>query len=190
MNIAKLTQLVDELYMHAPSAADPWIDFGYPKHVKVVVEHAAKLATHYKANSDFCIAGALLHDIADAVMPRAEQGHEARCSQLAAELLTAAGCNIDDQQTIINDIIGPHSCRERVPELLEAKILATADAMAHLDTDFYLHFAWRHFGAPEYEDYKAWVRQRIEKDYHRKIFFDDAREQMTSKYNALKLVFS
>jgi HD superfamily phosphodiesterase len=190
MNITKLSELVHNLYINAPAEADPWIDFGYPKHVLVVAANATSLAKRYGANVAFCTAGALLHDVADAVMQRAEEGHEDRSREIAVELLTAAGCNANDQRIIIEDIIGPHSCRERMPESLEAKILATADAVAHLDTDFYLHFAWRHFGAPVYEDYKRWVRERVEKDYHKKIFFDAVREQITPRYEALKLIFS
>ncbi len=189
-----LKQKVDFIYKEASANSDSWIDWGYPNHVLKVVHYAEQLAYRFKGNIEFVVAGALLHDIADAVMPRGGAEHQQKSEVMAKELLT--DCEFSDAETavIINDVIAPHSCREGAPEMVEGKILATADAMAHLLTDFYVVFCWRHYGAAgndlSYKQYKEWVLKRLEKDFHRKIQFDEVRKETLPSYSALKQVFS
>lgn len=189
--IEKLIIEVDKLYKAGNSNSDPWIFWGYPNHVLVVKNNTEKIAKKENANIEYCVAGALLHDIADVEMDRFDNGHEKRSLQLAHDLLRKTGFEQDEIDSIINDVIIPHPCNEIMPTNLEGKILATADAMSHFQTDFYTFFCWQHWGREKsYDDFKKWVLVKIEKDFNKKIFFDYVKEKIEPDYLALKNIFS
>lgn len=186
----KLKQKVHELYTSNNPNADPWNFWGYPNHVLIVAKNAEELAKRFNSNVDFCVAGALLHDIADVEMLRANPDHEQRSLELARELLKDVGFGESEIVEIVDKIIAPHSCRKTFPETLEGKVLATADAMAHFQTDFYPFFAWQHYGSKDYEGFKAWLLKKIEKDFCKKIFFDEVKAEIREDYIAIRRVYS
>ena len=78
-----------------------------------------------------------------------------------------------------------------MPTTLEGKVMATADGLAHFLTDFYPLFCWRHYGPQDdYAVFKAWMLGKMEKDFTKKLFFDDVKQQVLPRYEALKLIFS
>lgn len=186
-----LRQKVEKLYTAKNPDADVWIDWGYTNHVLFVADLTEKIAEKEGANVERAVAGALLHDIADAVMARARPEHEAESLVIARNLLQESGFSPEDTDFIITEIITPHSCKELMPTALEGKVMATADGAAHFLTDFYPLFCWRHYGPKDdYSTFKAWVLQKMEKDVTKKLFFDDIKQQVLPRYEALKLVFS
>jgi putative nucleotidyltransferase with HDIG domain len=186
-----LRQSVHKLYTANNPKADVWIDWGYPNHVLVVAELSEKIAKTQGGNSEHIIAGALLHDIADAVMARKSPEHEVESLKLAEKLLQENGFSVKDTDFVVNEIIKPHSCKELMPTTLEGKVMATADGAAHFLTDFYPLFCWRHYGPKDdYQAFKDWMLVKIEKDFNKKMFFDDVKEEMRPRYEALKLIFS
>lgn len=186
-----LKQKVEELYTSKRPDADAWIDWGYRNHVLVVAKIAENIAKTQNANVEFCVAGALLHDIADAVMARNRPEHETESLMIADNLLQESGFNIDEADHIIREIIKPHSCDPELPTILEGKVVATADGAAHFMTDFYLLFCWRHYGPQDdYQDFKKWVLRKIEKDYTKKMFFEDIKTEIKPYYEAIKLLYS
>lgn len=187
-----LRQSVEELYTSNNPEADVWIDWGYPKHVLVVADLTGKIAIAQNANVEFAVAGALLHDIADAVMARKSPNHEARSLEIASNLLQENGFSSSETQHILQEIIKPHSCYEPLmPTTLDGKVMATADGAAHFLTDFYPLFCWRHYGPEDnYEVFKAWMLKKMEKDFTKKLFFGDVKQEVLPRYEALKLLFS
>jgi putative nucleotidyltransferase with HDIG domain len=190
IRIEKVKKEVESLYTSHNPHADPWIIWAYPNHVLVVAQNAERLATEQKANKEFCVAGALLHDIADAVIPRFSENHEKESLRIANEILEKCGYSEEECTMIVNEIIAPHSCSHTMPKTLEGKILATADAMAHFQTDFFLYFAWQHLGGKELVSLKKWVLEKSEKHFNKKIFFEEYREEIEPEYTAVKLLFS
>lgn len=80
----------------------------------------------------------------------------------------------------------PRQCSQNI----RGKILATADAIAHLTTDIYvkLHkIKVPHTISPQ--EFTDWVLNKLDRDFHDKIFFVDVRQQMKPKYNQLKKHF-
>lgn len=187
-----LRQKVEELYTAKQPEADRWVDWGYKNHVLVVAELAEKIAKKHGGNVEFVVAGALLHDVADAVMARKRPEHEQKSLQMAENLLQQSGFSPKDTAFIVQEIIKPHSCNdELMPTTLEGKIVATADGAAHFTTDFYLVFCWRHYGPKDdYYVYKKWVLEKLEKNIGKKLFFEDVRQEVTPRYQALKALFS
>lgn len=186
-----LRQNVKTLYAANNPGADVWIDWGYKNHVLVVADHAERLAIAHHANVELAVAGALLHDIADAVMARRNPEHEATSLAIAEELLRKSGFSNDETVFVINEIIKPHSCKEVIPTVIEGKVMATADGAAHFLTDFYPLFCWRHYGPQDdYRVFKTWMLAKMEKDINRKLFFDDVKQEVLPRYEALRLIFS
>ena len=186
-----LRRAVEELYTANNPNADEWIDWAYKNHVLFVANLAEKIAIKQQAKTELVVAGALLHDIADAVMARESSSHEDKSLEMAAKLLQESGFAPSETNFIVNEIIKPHSCYEPLlPTTLEGKVMATADGAAHFLTDFYPLFCWRHYGPKDdYQAFKDWMRAKMEKDFTKKLFFDDIKEEVRPRYEALKLLF-
>lgn len=190
-NLETLKQHVEALYTAGNPEADVWVDWAYPNHVLVVAGKTETIAMAQGANIERAVAGALLHDIADAVTARRDPDHEAKSLLMAEELLRASGFNLADTEFVVNEVIRPHSCKELMPTTLEGKVMATADGAAHFLTDFYPLFCWRHYGPQDdYQVFKAWMLAKMEKDFTKKLFFDDVKQEVKPHYEALKLIFS
>lgn len=188
----QVQEKVKELYtkQHADKSWQEWLSWAYPNHVCIVEKEAQKLAERFGGNVEYSCVGALLHDIADAELTRDNPAHHARSEELARVILKESGFSSEEIEQIVVEVIAPHSCRELMPTVFEGKILATADALAHLSTDFYIYFAWQHWGnkggVPKYSDFREWVLSRIERDFYKKIWFDEIRQENEHFYRALK----
>ena len=188
--IAKLSQLVGKRYLEAPPEADEWIAWGYQNHVLVAAKFAQELALRFSGSVENCVAGALVHDIADTEMERGQDGHQKRSLQLGRSMLLEAGFSDKQSSKIVDEVAAPHSCKKSLlPETLDGKIFATADALAHLSNDFFVYLCWARRDK-RYEDYRRWAAKKIEKAYHRKIFFDEIRAEWDARYHFLKGLFA
>ncbi len=88
----------------------------------------------------------------------------------------------------VQNIILTHSCGKNKPKTLEGKILATADAMAHYINDFYLQIATT--GRRNTTDFKLWALEKLNRDYHKKIFFPWAKEKIKARHELLMKLFT
>ena len=70
-------------------------------------------------------------------------------------------------------------------------MLATADGMWHLQTNFFPVISYMHRpeGTHTYEEWQVWFSNKIERDFGSKIFFDYERAEVKKDYEALKRVF-
>ncbi len=192
--IENLERMVCDLYEERRPERDSWSDWLYANHVIIVADYATELAPRFGAKADLTRAGALLHDIADSVMPRLAdpEAHERRSLEIARELMKTAGFSGEEVALVVEDAIRYHSCHgDERPVSIEGKVLSTADSLAHLQTDFYAHAVWA-FGHEDktLEFFKTWFAKKIERDYHIKIQFDEIREECREKYEMLKAVFA
>lgn len=189
--IDQLETAVRQMYeAKDPNRAD-WADYLFEDHVLVVADYASQLARKYGANEELARAGALLYDIADAVMPRNNPEHETKSLEIAHDLLTKNNYSPDEISLVVDDAIRYRSCRNgEQPASLESKILATADSFAHLKTDFYL-YAIRAFAAAKTRtETKDWVLKKLDRDFHNKILLEDERAELQHDYDILKELFS
>lgn len=180
---------VQNLYLNSNREMARWM---WNNHVQIVADNAQKLAIKYKADEDMCIYGALLHDIGDVWTERDDKMFDAKSQTESTRILQNAKYSPSQIKIIMTEIIAPHSCYpNNMPTILEGKILATADALAHLTTPFYesLH----NMGLPKQispKEFNTWVTQKINRDYHSKIFFEDERTQVEHNYSKLLSHFS
>ncbi len=189
--LEKVQASVRELYLNKDPNRDEWADWLYDNHVLVVAKTAHDLAKKYGASEEMSEAAALLHDVADVKMARANPGHEEASLEIARQVMTEAGFTADEISLVVDDAIRYHSCHggER-PASKEGLVLATADSLAHLQTDFYVYAAWAYGKTRSLEELKVWALKKIERDLNSKISFDDEREGARADYELVKELFS
>lgn len=188
--IEKLKEKIDTLYQTENSNRDEWANWLYKNHVFVVADNAKKFAERFGADVDLSVAAGMLHDVADAIMKRVDEGHKEKSFEIAREFLQESGFSENEIKIIVDDAIlfhGCHGCHgDGVPTSLEGKVMATADAVAHISSDFYKY-------AIQYKrdrkDLKEWGLKKIERDFYSKIFFDDVREEVREDYEKAKDLF-
>ena len=176
------------MYRAEHPARDQWADWMWERHVTIVAGYAGELAKRYGANADLAVAGAVLHDIVDAVRPRHDPRHKAESERLAREFLKDAGFTEEEILIVVDDAIRFHSCHgDEKPRSPEGKILATADALSHLKTDFYDYAVQSMKERGElHEKISQWIFEKIERDFHKKIAFDEVREEARTDYERIK----
>ena len=187
-----LTTIVQDLY----SAKDPnradWADWLAKNHVFVVADNAKVLAQRFGANEELSQVAGMLHDIADVKINRFDDKHEAMSLELARELMAKTGFNDEEISLVVDDAIRWHSCHDgNSPKSLEGKALATGDALAHIQTNFYIYGTWSDGkeGRP-LEETKAWALKKLDRDFNDKILFPEVREECRANYEHLKAMFS
>lgn len=192
IRLEQLKKKVDELYLAKNESRADWADWLYAHHVFVVAGYGGELANRFGANKELSMAAGMLHDIADAVMKRENPEHEEKSMEIARGLLRDAGFNDEEIKIVVDDAIRLHGCHNGItPRTFEGKVMATADALAHLKTDFYDH-AVKTFRAQKEsaEDIKQWIFSKLERDFNAKILFDEIKEEAKPDYERLKSFFS
>jgi tRNA (guanine37-N1)-methyltransferase len=187
--IELLTAKVDALYKaQSPSRAD-WSDWLYQSHVHVVAAFAHRLARKYRADADSARAGAMLHDIADAVMSRFNPDHAQTSAQIARGFLKESGFADAAIDVIVDDAMACHGCKEgKLPQTLEGKIVATADAMAHLATNYY-DLARQHLKkeGKSNKEIAAWISAKVHRDFGSKLLFEKEVTEMRPYFERLTI---
>lgn len=161
-------------------------------HVQWVADKARQLAEKYGADSEKAYCAALLHDLADCQYERDYENFDAWSEKKGEEILLIAGFSKKEAKEVIEIIIRPHSCRAgNLPTTLEGKVLATADAMFHLQTSFFpiLCYMHRPHDTKTYETWQGWFSEKIKRDFGPKIFFEDERAEVKEDHEALLRVF-
>ena len=187
-----LTELVQDFYeSHRASWIPYWTEYLYKNHIFLVAELAEKLSEEFHINPEFSIAASLLHDIADAVVDRTDPDHMKISEMITLELLEIAWFSEEEREVIVYDIIAKHSCRNGIkPESIEGQIMTSADAIAHLSSDFYgfvLVQKMRKWDS--IESIKTWWLPKVERDFFIKICFENIRERYRSYFEKSKNLF-
>lgn len=129
--ISHLEKLVRDFYeSHRDTWIPAWTEYLYEHHIFFVAEEAKKLSEEFIVDGEFAIAASILHDIADAILPRNHSEHMIQSELIATDLLMKAGYNNEEREIIISDIIHKHSCRDGVrPTSIQGQIMVSADAI-------------------------------------------------------------
>lgn len=190
-HIEELERLVYEAYRTKQPGRDEWADWFMKHHLPFVADKAVALAHRFGADPDLSRAGALLHDIADIQMSRFNEGHDAAGLAIGRKLMQQAGFSAEDVALVIDDAVRHHSCHGgQAPDSLEGKVLAAADAMAHLQTDFYIFATWFKGQTRTLEEAKSWTLKKLERDFHDKLQLAGLQEELRPSYELIKTLFS
>ena len=189
--IDTLRKKVSGLYLAKNPARDEWADWLFENHIFVTADYAGALAKRFGARKELARAAGMLHDIADTVASRFDAAHDEKSADIARTLLVESGFSGEEISVIVDDAIRFHSCRNgNTPKTLEGRVMATADALAHLQTGFYTHALESKQGSQTDEEIKQWALPKIERDFSQKIFFPEVREEARPAYEKLKASFS
>ena len=183
---------VRDLYSKKNPVID-WNEWIFETHIKVLAFWVEDISTKYQFNKENTLAAAYLHDLAYAWTSKSDPQLEEKSESKAGEVLKTAGYSDEETAFIVDKIIHGHGMKEgKEPDNIEAKVLATADALAHFTTDFYLVICWRHylFENKTLADYKKWVLEKIERDFNNKIFFEEYKQIAAPHYQSIKSLFS
>ena len=185
--IEKLKKEVIRLYQKKSLNRADWADWLSKNHVFKVSSFAKDFAERQGVNSELAAAAGMLHDIADSEMSRDNPKHEQRSLELARDLLKKTGFNDQEIKVVVDDAIKFHSCiGDAKPKSSVGQIMATADAFAHLTTDFYLFGLWSTGERQSFEKSKKWALNKIERDFHSKILYKEIKSEAEPYYYVLK----
>jgi hypothetical protein len=179
---------VNSLYLAATTSMGAWM---WRNHTQWVADKAKKLAEKYEADAEKACCAALIHDLGDAQYERGHSEFDSWSWETGKGILKTAGFRRHERDEIL-EAVRTHSCHPgHLPATQEGKVLATADAMWHLQTSFFPVICY--MNRPEtthtYEQWQAWFKKKIERDFGSKIFFEDEREEVRKDYEALVRVF-
>lgn len=181
-------QEVDKLYREATTNMGKWM---WRNHTQWVAERSQKLAEKYGADVEKVYCAALLHDLGDAKYERGHADFETWSWEKGKEVLKNVGFRKHERDEIL-EAVRTHSCHPgHLPATVEGKVLATADALWHLQTNFFPVILYMH--RPEsthtYEEWQDWFATKIERDFNAKIFFEDEKTAVKGEYESLIKVF-
>ena len=189
--IETLKQKVQDFYGATNPTREDWADWLCSNHIFIVADFAFELANRYGANAELAAAAGMLHDIADAEMSRFNPEHEERSRAIAKLLMAESDFSDSEITTVVDDAIRFHGCHgDERPASLEGKVMAAADALAHLKTDFYKHALEDKSRKESLDVIKKWALPKLERDFTNKIAFDDVREEARASCEKLKTLFS
>lgn len=167
-------------YHHSNADAKEFYQLFWNVHIKPVIKYSKQMAEKYNADLEAVWLGAILHDIARLTD---EEPHDEIGSEKAYEILLKNGID-NNLSEKVKAIVLTHRCKKYLPETLEQKIVASADAMAHFMPPFYIWFA--KYSSKTFEEILNSSLKKIERDYNDKIFFKDEKELVIKEYEILK----
>ena len=163
----------------------------WTNHTQWVANKSIDLANKYNASQELVYCAALLHDLGDSRYERDHKDFDTWTWLTSKDILKNAGFR-KNKRDVIMEAVRTHSCHPGyLPTTLEGKILATADAMWHIQTNFFpvICYMNRPDNTKSYDEWQEWFFIKIQRDYSVKIFFEDEKKQTKDDYEALLKVF-
>lgn len=189
--LESLREAVSLLYNKKNPQRGDWADWLFENHVFLVADEAYSLAQRFGADKELAAAAGMLHDIADAVMSRFDPQHEQKSNEIARDLLVQAGFSADEMSIIVDDAMKYHGCHDgETPASLEGKVMATADAVVHLTSDFYEFTKQQMVAEKGIDGARSWALPKIERDLNNKIFFEEIRSEVEPSYCKVRSMFA
>ncbi|MBU2052961.1 MAG: HD domain-containing protein [Nanoarchaeota archaeon] len=161
----------------------------YHYHILPVVKNALLLADKLKADKEVIEIAAWLHDIGRAISRNdfeKENEHHIVGEKESIKILNKLGYEKDFIRKVSHCVLTHRGRKEPDPETIEAKIVSSADAMAHFDTFLDL---FRFFLTTEESFEKAviGVEAKINRNWNKKMI-PEAKEMVKDKYDAIILL--
>ena len=103
----------------------------YENHVLVVKKYSEEISRKTGANTEITVLAALLHDIARSWNVWDDPDLMKESLKKAEEIMKKHKYSSKNIEAVKKAII-LHGCHDKLPDTKEGKVIATADAMAHL----------------------------------------------------------
>jgi HD superfamily phosphodiesterase len=153
-------------------------------HIMNVVKFSEILAEEYNANKFVSIISAYLHDITF-IQTSDHKTHEIEGEKFAREYLSKFSIPKEEIDLICLCILHHRGSKYSQKESIEEKILASADAMDHIDRCLMMFYR---SGNKIFQDAFKFMQGKIARGW-KKIELEKAREIIRAKYEAAKILF-
>jgi HD superfamily phosphodiesterase len=182
-SVKKIRQTVIDEFKQSPHI-DKWF---LDEHLLIVERIARDLCQkHPEADEKAVLLGVWFHDIGR--LRGIDEGHDLYGAQEAKKIL-AKGRLPPVFINKVYEVCLNHRAEANKPKSLEAKILATADASSHFIANIYPQvFEYYKNKVGETKARKI-VKDKIERDYNDKIFFEEERKNIHEIYLKIKKSF-
>lgn len=166
--------------------------FGYGDwqyHILSVVANSKILAKKLKADMEIVEIAALLHDYAGILNIEFYPEHHIHGARFAEEILLKFDYPEERIERIKHCILAHRGSKNIPQETLEAKIIASADAMAHFDNIHSLMYLAFVEYKMDIEKGTAFVLGKLERSWQ-KLTLPQARKMTREKFDAVKKLFN
>lgn len=158
-------------------------NYFWKDHTESVVKHAKNLAKQLGADEEVVEVAAWLHDISR--IKAMDEGHHIYGAEEAGKVLQGLGYAADKIEAVKACILTHSSDENYPPQTLEAKIIASADALPVFD-DFLSVVLLANKIHPD--NPRAWLLDRYEKSWGKMM--PEAKALVEEKYNAVMVLLS
>lgn len=161
-------------------------EWDWKAHIESVVKYSKILAQKLNADEEICEISAWLHDIIK-IRDGKRDLHHVLGSQEAEKILEKYNYPKEKIQQVKHCIITHSSDEQYPPESIEAKIVASADALSHFDNLLSLaHYVFA-IKKDSVEQCKKILIKKYENSWN-KLLIPEAKELAKPKYEAIKLI--
>jgi putative nucleotidyltransferase with HDIG domain len=163
-----------------------WGDAAWTHHILNVIQFSKQLAQELQADEEIVELAAVFHDYASVLNPEYIENHHEHGARLARKFLMKNDYPEDRINQIEHCILSHRASKRIKRNTIEAKILASADAMAHfanLDSLFYLVYSTKKMGIDEGREY---LLSKLDRSW--KKLLPKAKDIIAPHYEAVKLL--
>jgi len=158
----------------------------YEHHLMAVEKNAQELLSRLpKADKETVMLGVWLHGLKKV---RKLKGDPEEVGSREAEKVLKEFQYPPETITLVKDIIMTHRCKKHIPTTLEARALATADAMSQYSSDWVLNYAMTE--GMSLAEFKKFMIEKLEHNYNHRIFFSFAKKLIQKRHEALMYVLT
>jgi predicted metal-dependent HD superfamily phosphohydrolase len=143
-------------------------------HLELVAKYGLALARRLKADKEVVELAAYLHDYASLLDVKNAEQHHIIGAAMAGRILTKLGLPPDKTEAVKDCILAHRGSVKMRKRTIEAKILASADAMSHfyyIPDMFYLAYGVHKLGS---DQGAAWLKAKLQRSWD-KILLPEAR---------------
>jgi len=178
---------VEKIVREACAKENNVFKYALDRHFVPVVMNARKLAQKLGADEEIVVIAAWLHDYASVYDKNLVAEHQIHSQRLAEEILNKLNYPKDRIEKVKYCISTHRGSGKIAPETIEAKCVASADAMAHIsEFGSLLILAWV-IHKKDYDEGVDWALAKMERSW--KKIMPEAKELVADKYQAIKTVF-
>ena len=161
-------------------------DETWKRHVESVVKNSKLYGEKLGADLEILEVSAWLHDISK--IKGVDDGHHIKGAEEAENILKEKGYPEDKIEAVKHCVL-THSSDENYPPVsLEAKTLASADAMDYFDDFIYMTYHANLKYGKDIDAQKEWLSSKLEKSW--KKIMPEIKDMLKEKYEAIKLLLN
>ncbi|MFH1316651.1 MAG: HD domain-containing protein [Candidatus Woesearchaeota archaeon] len=153
-------------------------------HIEYVVNKSLELADKYDADKEIVEISAWLHDIRK--LKNDDEGHHIKGSEEASKILKEMGYEDEKIEKIKHCIITHSSDKRYMPKTIEAKILASADALDKFDK--FIELVKEMTARYPLEEAKKKVKQKIMKSWEK--IMPEIKEEYQERFDAIIVILN